>query len=107
MSALSLSPDELMGLLAGAHIEDIRAQLPELGTPEALDGHGWQHEADLGTVRLRLRVEFTSTGMTLEQAEAWIVAGDPGESRAERQAARALLQSAGLPVPDTGEEDGR
>ncbi|MEU9406221.1 hypothetical protein AB0E08_11010 [Streptomyces sp. NPDC048281] len=91
--------DELMGILAGAHAENIALQLPQLGAPEALDGTAWNHEANLGTVRLRIRVEFASTGMTLEQSEAWIVAGDPNEPASERAAARQLLHAAGLPLP--------
>lgn len=107
MTTLSLTPNDLMGFLAGAHAEGIAAHLPDLGGPTELDGRAWQHEADLGTLRLRIRVEFTSTGMTLEQAEAWIVAGDPNESPAERAAARSLLRTAGLPVPDDGRESDR
>lgn len=101
---LALSPDALLGLLADAYAENLRTHP---ASPDLLHGRAWEHEADLGTVRLRLRVEFTSTGMTLEQAEARIVAADRHEPPAERQAACALLQAAGLPVPDTSGEASR
>jgi hypothetical protein len=107
VTTLSLAPNDLMGFLAGAHAEGIAAHLSDLGGPTELDGRAWQHEANLGTLRLRIRVEFTSTGMTPEQAEAWIVAGDPNESPAERAAARLLLLDAGLPVPNDGSEADR
>ncbi|MGW3186333.1 hypothetical protein ACWDBT_00555 [Streptomyces ardesiacus] len=55
------------------------------------DPQEWVRALDMGTVRVRIRVDVEPTGKTPEQALAEVVASDPAESLEARAAARTVL----------------
>ncbi|MFG2596694.1 hypothetical protein [Streptomyces sp. NPDC048462] len=88
-----ITPELVEGILE-SHAEQLLDLLADAPGGATLDGLSWVRSADAGTVRFRIAVTVESTGITRAVAEARIVAEDPAESTAEREAARRFLRAA-------------